>query len=178
MSWRRALKWYALASLLVGYYLLFERGPIKQQGQHEGSGQVLIQSSPGDVVEIYVENDRGKARFRRRGTRWEAVGVSRQGVPSDLVEAMVDGLTSGQLVEVVREDARNLEVFGLDRPRVRINIWIRGRQKPVTLLLGNHTPTGTAVYGKLAESSKIYKVGANIYYYQDQLLFQPDRRSG
>lgn len=169
---RRIVFWYALALVLFAYLALFELAPPDSGGGANGKMRTLVESKPEDVVELYVKNERGSARFRRTGGRWEPVGPAGRSVPPDLIDAIVTNLTSGQRVLVVAEEAAELESFGLADPRAEIHLTIKGRPRPVIVLLGNQIATKTAVYGRLEGSPRIYQVGANVDYYQSQLLFQ------
>jgi len=169
---RRIAFWYGLALVLFAYYAVFELGPSDTGGGADGRMRTLVESEPEDVVEVYVRNERGSARFRRAGERWEAVGPAGRSVAPDLIDAIVTNLTSGQRAVVVAEEAEDLESFGLAAPRAEIHLTVKGRPRPVIVFLGNQIPTGTAVYGRLEGSPRIYQVGANVDYYQSQLLFQ------
>jgi hypothetical protein len=60
-----------------------------------------------------------------------------------------------------RDETANLEVFGLASPRARIKLHVAGKGQVVALLIGRETPTGAAVYVKVATAAAVAAIKAD-----------------
>lgn len=187
MSWRAIALSYAVLAVLAAYYFGFERPP-RPHPVHRGARPHLVDFRADDIRELRLLRGGNRIVCRRKGERWVVVEPLGAAVPSDLVAALVDGLAGGQGVQVVRTETSNAAGFGLDEG-TRVEFVVRGRERPVEVVLGGLNPTRTAVYARRIGAPFVYLLGRNIRYYED-LIFaaaggrgarpgpQPERATG
>jgi len=93
--------------------------------------------------------------------RIEAPLAARPDAPAAVAE-MVDVLAALVPVDTFERREIDRRALGIEPPRARIEIDVRGRAEQVVLLLGDDVPTGGSVYGALAWERSIHQIGAGI----------------
>ena len=116
-----------------------------------------------DIVEIRVWEGTRELRAVRRGAVLvvETPAAGRPGAQAAVAE-MVDFLVALVPIDTFERGEVDRRDFGLEPPRARIEIAVRGRSEPMVLLLGDYVPTGGSVYGALASGRSIHRIGAGI----------------
>ena len=77
---------------------------------------------------------------------------------------------------MIARRATDGSAFGLDSEALRVRLYERGNNVPVTLILGKRNPTGTAVYAQVEGSPKVLLVGRILEYYVDRLFEEVGKR--
>ena len=75
-------------------------------------------------------------------------------------EAVVSGLESLEVQEVVTETPGKLGEYGLDPPKTTVTAMVDGQPQPLKLMLGEKTPDGAAVYAKVPARPRVFTVPA------------------
>jgi hypothetical protein len=75
-------------------------------------------------------------------------------------EALVSGLESLEVQEVVTESPRALGEYGLDPPRITVSVLLQGASEPLSLMLGEKTPDGSALYARVPSRARVFTVPA------------------
>jgi hypothetical protein len=168
MTGRKAFAYVALWALLTGYLVVSEReAPVTQETPAE-RGLMLGMDVAGVIAVELRAGDRG-LRCERVGGRWQVAAPAGVETSADLIAAIVNILTQGNVVEVVSHEAERMAEFGLDPPRVSISLTnAAGLQE--TLYLGARNPAQTAVYARREGMPEIVLVGLNLDYYVDLAL--------
>ncbi|HEV8711894.1 MAG TPA: DUF4340 domain-containing protein [Candidatus Binatia bacterium] len=172
MTWRRIIIYYTLGIALGGYFLLFEwesdsarprpPRPVAQQSR-------FLAIPQDEISEVELQRDGAVITCRREGKTWKVTEPAGTKVTSDLVTSFVENLTPEKEVEVIEQMAKDLSPYGLDRPRATVTV--KGRNIAATVLLGDHNPTGSAVYARKANSLQVVLLGSSVSYYQE-LIFE------
>ena len=112
------------------------------------------------LQEVRLRNEAGEENvLQRSGDRWVFAG--QDGVDVDPAEAadLASGLAGLESQRVVDEQPPALAEYGLETPRVTVSFTdAAGAER--TLLIGNRTPTGGDLYAKLADSPRVFLIGA------------------
>lgn len=154
----RLLSLLALLVVVVGIALVLEfLGPVVRP---EAS---LLGIRADDVVGIRVMENARELRATRLGETWhvQTPSVTRPAAPAAVAE-MVHALSALVPVDTFQREEIDMRALGIDPPRARIELDIRGRAGQVVLLLGDYVPTGGSVYGVLASDPRIHKIGAAV----------------
>ncbi len=171
----RAILVYYLVAGVLGLNLWWSAG-LPLAGSEASTTQALkplVSLDPASVREVRVSGV-GRSVVLERAVdtreRWRAVRPAGAVVAADLVEALLDALSTLPPVEIVSRDASTAARFGLKPPRTVIVLkTVDGVED--TVFLGERNPTRTAVYaGKGA--GPLYMIGLNAQYYADLILEQ------
>jgi hypothetical protein len=127
-----------------------------------GDIQRLLDFSPTQVVALTVQRGGPALSAERTADGWSG-GVRPKGV-DDFVAA----LAKLAVILQVQKDSP-LEAFGLDPPWARI-VLRSADGTTLSLDLGDHNPSSTAVYARLGDSSRITLTGAVIRWEIENVL--------
>ena len=170
MSWRPAIVFSVALAVLLPFYLLVDRNYAHSVQMTVEKADVLgLEAIDGITVTRGAET----AAFHKTpdGKLFQIVSPAGAFVPQDLMNAMTSLLVRSREVEVIADSTDDLSQYGLDHPRVQMDIHVPGKPAPVQISLGNENPTHTAVYAAMAGSRKIFLLGMDLKYYQD-LMFE------
>ncbi len=184
VTWRSVAVYWVLAAV-VGLQLHFEsreRLAFSQPDQ-ERPRAPLVAVAPESVDAVRVARGSAAVDLVRTQGRWSVRPPARADMSSDLVDALIDSLTTIPPVEVVSEGGERSDTnpgaseYGLDPPHYRIAMAIAG--KPVAEVeIGQRNPTRTAVYARVAGDARLYLMGLNAQYYVDLIFEQAERGAG
>jgi len=107
--------------------------------------------------------------FRRSGGRWEEATPADVRVPSDLVAALLDTLSTIPPIERLAGKSTTAPEFGLSPPETRVELHSDGK-KEQEVSIGRRNPTRTAAYAAVTGHADVYLIGLNAQYYLE-LIF-------
>ncbi len=173
MSWPRILVYYLIA-IGLAVYLQGEVRRLHPAVQVPVATTLpFLEAVPERIDRLRAEREDLSVEFRKRDGRWvvtEPVGVAS---PNDIVDAVIESLTSMPPIEVVADTGEHGQ-YGLNPPLIRVRIEAGGEILS-TIAFGQLNPTHTAVYAKKSGKEDIYLLGLNARYYLD-LVFENVRR--
>ncbi len=91
--------------------------------------------------------------------KWEITEPKPFGADQDTVSSMLSTLSALNSERLVEDKASDLTLYGLDRPRVEVDL-IDKSNKTQKLLIGDDTPTGSAVYAMLAGDPRVFTMAS------------------
>jgi len=173
MTWRRIIIYYALGIALGGYFFIFEwessgEKPILAQKRVVQQSKFLPIVRE-QIAELELRRDGGTVLCRKDGQKWTVVEPAGAKMTSDLVASFVENLTPEKEVQIMEETAKDLSLYGLDRPRVTVTV--KGKNVMATVLIGARNPTGAAVYVRKENSLQVVLLGSGVSYYEE-LIFE------
>lgn len=112
------------------------------------------------IQEVRLRNEAGEGSIlQRTGDRWVFAGQDGVDVDSAEAASIASGLADLESQRVVDEQPPSLAEYGLETPRVTVAFRdAAGGER--TLLIGNRTPTGGDLYAKLADTPRVFLIGA------------------
>ena len=174
MNWLRIVVYYAVAAALTAYLtgVTHERDaavapPTEQK-------LPFLEAVPERIDRVRAEQDDLAVQFERRDGRWVVTEPEGLAPPGDVVDALLETLTSLPVIEIVSDGVQHEGQFGLVPPRARIRVE-QGGTLVSTIVLGELSPTRTAVYAKKSGKDEVALIGLNARYYLD-LVFENVRR--
>lgn len=173
MSWPRIALYYALAIALAVYLQgeLRRLHPVVEAPV--ATTLPFLEAVPERIDRLRAETDDLSIEFHRRDGRWVVAEPAGVVSPSDIIDAVLESLTSLPPIEIVADSAEHGQ-YGLNPPRIRVRIEAGGEILS-TIAFGELNPTRTAVYAKKSGKEEIYLLGLNSRYYLD-LIFENVRR--
>jgi hypothetical protein len=174
MSWPRVLLYYAMAGLLTFHLLSVTRSREAVVAPVSAATTPFLEAVPGRIDRIRMENESLAIQFEKRDGRWITTEPEGLAPPGDVIDAVLESLTSLPAIDIVADGSAHEAQFGLVPPRMRVRIEQQGALVS-TIVLGELSPTRTAVYAKKSGKDEVALIGLNAKYYID-LVFENVRR--
>lgn len=169
MSWLRVALYYALAALLSTHLwsVASERSAVTTPVVEQKLP--FLEAVPERIDRVRIEADDLAVQFERREGRWIVTDPEGLAPPGDVVDALLESLTTLPAIEIVSEGVEQEGQFGLLPPKARIRVEQQGEVLS-TIVLGELSPTRTAVYAKKSGKEEVALIGLNARYYIDLVL--------
>jgi hypothetical protein len=177
VSWRSAALCWVLAVVLgSAYFLASPSRPVEpplpvspaMAPQAEAPGPPAYELERKNVAAVEVRRGDRIVRWSAMDGGWRIDEPKGASISRGLLDAFVDQLVDGAANE--RLDGEKIADTGLDRPSLHVRVdQTDGRR--LTLVIGERTPTATAVYGKVDETDTVFVAGLNLLTYAE-LLFR------
>lgn len=179
MTWRSVVVYWVLA-LAAGFHVYGvwrERGPVA--AVEERPVAPIINATASSIDAMTVVRGDLSVEIERDGERWVVVRPAGLEVSNDLLDALLDTLTTIPPVEILSDDedgGTSIAQFGLDPPLAVLALRSSGASV-ATVELGKRNPTRTAVYARLVEEDRLYLLGLNAQYYVELAYEQFEKQS-
>jgi hypothetical protein len=174
MSWPRVLFYYAVAALLT-FHLLGVSRERGAEGQAPATSTApFLEAVPERIDRVRMETDDQAVQFERRDGKWITTEPEGLAPPGDVIDAVIESFATLPPIEIVSDAGAKQDQFGLVPPRMRVRLEQQGALVS-TIVLGELSPTRTAVYAKKSGSEDVALIGLNAKYYID-LVFENVRR--
>lgn len=177
----RAIVAYYLVAALLGLNLWWSAGARLATSPANEAPRLepLMALDPAAVERVGLRSGEQRVVLERSvggHERWRVIEPSGGVIAGDLVDALLDALSSLPPVQLVSSDPSTAERFGLKPPRTVIALEASG-DAAETIYLGQRNPTRTAVYAA-KPGGPLYLIGLNAQYYADLIFEQVRRASG
>ena len=174
MSWARIVFYYAVAAVLT-FHLAGVAAKRNEAGKPaEKDARPFLEAVPERIDRVRLEQEGMEVQFERKDGRWLVTEPAGLAPPGDVVDAVLESLTSLPAIDIVADGVEHEGQFGFVPPRARIRIEQQGALVS-TVILGELNPTRTSVYAKRSGSDEVALIGLNAKYYLD-LIFENVRR--
>jgi hypothetical protein len=174
VSWLRIAIFYVVAAGLTVHLLGIVAERAEVTATRTTSDEPFLEAVPERIDRVRMENDQLALQFEKRDGRWVTTEPEGIAPPGDVISAVIESLTTLPAIEIVSNGKDNEDQFGLVPPRMRIRLEQEGALVS-TVVLGELSPTRTAVYARKSGSDDVALIGLNAKYYID-LVFENVRR--
>lgn len=174
MSWLRTFVTYALAVLLTWHLVGISRERAAVVAPVTEASKPFLEAVPERIDRVRLEMNGAAVQFERQAGRWVTTEPEGLAPPGDVIDAILESLTTLAPIEIVSDGVEHEGQFGLVPPRARIRIEQQGALVS-TIVLGELSPTRTAVYARKSGKDEVALIGLNAKYYID-LVFENVRR--
>jgi hypothetical protein len=111
------------------------------------------------IDELEIKSESGdRTTLRKKGNDWEIAQPVSGASDQSTVSGITSNLSSLEISRVIDENPGNLKEFGLASPRIEVAYKSGGQQH--RLQIGDKTPTGSDLYAKLADSTRVFLIPA------------------
>lgn len=110
-------------------------------------------------LELKEKNAAPIVLTKNNSNAWQIVQPKSLSADQSTVSSALSSLCSLNSERLVEDKAPDLKQFGLDQPAVEVGITEKNN-KAHQLLIGDDTPTGSAVYAKLAGDPRIFTIAS------------------
>jgi len=176
MKFKGTLIWALVLIVLAAFVYLYEiRGGRQRQEAAEEAGK-LLPVTTGEVLELTLRRPDETVVCSRTGNGWQITEPLNTAGDRTAIERILQTLDQAEKHRTVTDSATDLSPFGLDPPRVTMEI--NGLEGPVGIIhLGQKNPIGSHVYARKDGQPAVYLTGIMLLTQAQTELFQlRDRR--
>jgi Domain of unknown function (DUF4340) len=109
-------------------------------------------------VEIKKKSSEELALEKNSSGKWQIIAPKQLSADQDAVSSMMSTLSSLNSDRLVDDKASDLKQYGLAEPSLEIDLTTK--QKPQKLLIGDDSPTGSAVFAKLEGDPRVFTIAS------------------
>jgi hypothetical protein len=155
---------YVAVAVLAGlgayiYFVESKRGDTPEKAKEKvfaafdkAKVEGLALSAPGqEEVDLAREKD-----------AWRMTAPMATAADATEANAILTGLETLEMNEVVAEAPKDLAEYGLDNPRATVRVRVQGASAPLVLQLGDKTPDGGAVYARVPSAPRVFTIPAHL----------------
>jgi hypothetical protein len=120
----------------------------------------LLNLPEDQFQEIEIKKRGGEAiHLQRNDSKWLITAPEPLRADPDAVSSMLSTLSSLSSDRTVEEKAASLDQYGMAQPAIELNITDRNK-KTTTILIGDDTPAGSAVYAAIAGDPRVFALAS------------------
>jgi len=112
-------------------------------------------------VEIRRKN-KSTVLVKDPGSDWRRNNVDGKKIDFNMFKRFIGDLTDEKIETFVSNDMSRLEEFGLASPAIKLLIWPETSPVPLSLAVGNKTPTGNQVYARIGDQKEVIALNSDI----------------
>jgi len=175
MGWRQVFCFWFLALALGGWLYLDSRAPDEATVDHESTLAPLVAPPVDRFDSLSIVRGMDKLSFRRLDGRWQEVAPPDISIPSDLVAALLDTLSTIPPIERLAGESASSPEFGLAPAEVHLQLRGAGGVA-LDVDIGQRNPTRTAAYAAVGGKTDVYLIGLNAQYYLELIFDEVARQ--
>jgi hypothetical protein len=134
----------------LGAYLYWVELPKAKQ---EEEGQKLVAAATDDLTGVDLVFPDREIVLRKDGGTWKLAKPVEAVADEPAVKALLGALTGAKVTKTI-EDAKDLAVFGLDKPDPTVRLAVKGAPGPV-IHVGKNTQIGGKSYVRLGDEPQV-----------------------
>ena len=155
MNWKKILAlaiFLAVLATAIAYVNHREKGKMAQEG-------ILLDIPAASIDKIELMSKGQRFVFSRSETLWFLEEPLAAKADKVVLENILDNFCRLKYDRLVEEDAKDLKIFGLDKPEIELKLFVKG--KPAhTILLGMKNSLDESSYVRLAAGGKVVTIAA------------------
>jgi hypothetical protein len=147
----------AFGGLLAYLYFVDAKKPVSEDGAEKHDKVFTVDSDK--VNELKVRSSSGETSTLKRGKDgWQLIEPIAAKVDDGEVSGITSNLSSAEIQSVVDEAPKNLNTYGLDKPRVEVAFKTAGDKDYRRLRVGTKTPTGGDLYAQRSGDKRVFLI--------------------
>jgi hypothetical protein len=151
-----------LAAVLGTYVYLVEIRGTRNKVEEEAAARRVLRVDPEEIAALEVPLDGGgEARLERAAgdeESWRLVSPIDYPADSGVVSGIVSALAELESKATIDDPPRDLGPFGLAETPPAVRVFLRGKEQPRVLELGEKAPVGALRYVRLSGEPSLYTV--------------------
>ena len=148
----------ALFAVLIGLgaYIYFVTWEMEDD---TGVEDVFASLTAEDIEALSVKSESGdRTALKKEGEDWQVVSPVAVRASSSDVSSLTNALDRLEIVRVIDENPADLAEYGLESPRIEIELSVADGGPSGTLLVGDTTPTGDNLYAKKRDEPRVFLI--------------------
>ena len=161
----------ALLCVLMGYVYWGEvRGTKKKELKKEAEETVLL-FDKSKVDSLTLRNSKGTFKVKRMGEDdWILENPLRAKGDKLSWNSILEALHGLKFTRVISESETNLEPYGLQKPKMEVDVLLSDRKEVLNLRVGEDNPVGDSLFVMRGDSKKVLLAAKGIAYTLDKDL--------
>jgi hypothetical protein len=121
----------------------------------------ILSLKQDDISKLEIKKKGGEDLVLAKGDggKWQITAPKPLSADQDSVTSLLSSVSSLNSDRLVEDKAGDLAQYGLAQPSLEVNITAKDA-KPQTLLLGDDTPAGNAVFAKLESDPRVFTIAS------------------
>ena len=146
-----------LLALLGALYWSGHRKPSDENSTKSAdAAPAILKLDEHSITRVeFKKKDAAPVVLAKKSGSWEITEPKRFAADQSTVTSTVSSLASLNSERLVEDHATNLHQYGLEQPSLEVDLTEKDNQSQ-KLLIGDETPTGSAVYAKLAGDPRVF----------------------
>jgi hypothetical protein len=178
VTWRHVIVYWVFALAVAGWLYVDSQAPEVAPADAASVLAALVSPPLDRFEELSIVRGADRMSFRREAGRWQEVAPAGVTIPSDLVAALLDTLSTIPPIERLAGASATAAEFGLAPAETRIELR-SGGSVALAVDIGRRNPTRTAAYAAVEGKADVYLIGLNAQYYLELIFDEFARqRSG
>lgn len=156
-------------AVLLGAVLFFDsRGEKRKEAEEKTN--TLIDLAAGDVVKASLVRDGETLAFERdEAGAWRMTSPLRAAADQSEVDSLVGALASLRIERVVEKEGKDPAAYEI--PKMEADLWIKGKEAPVRLLVGMENPLDKSLFAKRDDDPRIVLLSSTLKSTLDKKIF-------
>lgn len=162
---------------LVAFIYFYEIEGGKRRKAKEEEESKFLHFKKEDVYSVKLSSDKDTVVYRRiDDENWELIKPVRARAYKSNIESNLRTFETAKIERVISEKLVDLSQYGLHKPRAVVELTMKDSSE-IKALIGDENPTGSYVFAKLADSSRIITTYKSFYNAASRTAFDfRDRR--
>ena len=146
--------------VLLAAVLFFDARGRKRAAAKEQEGR-LVDLAAADIVKMSIRNEGSVLTFERdEAGAWKIVEPLETAADAVEVGALADAAAGLRIERVVEASAADPSTYGI--PGNELSLWVKGREKPVRLLLGMENPIDKSQFVKRDDDPRVVLIAGRL----------------
>jgi Domain of unknown function (DUF4340) len=120
--------------------------------------KTLLSFKRDDAERLALSVPAGQVELQRDGQEWKVTKPFTGKAKSDKVDTLFFGLESVKGTQAIEEKPTNLARYGLDKPQVKVSVWLKGKSAPLELMIGKKAEVGTGYYARSSNGPTVFTI--------------------
>jgi hypothetical protein len=167
---RTTLILFGVFAVLLAFVLIFESRGKKAAAEKEKEDK-LVDLASADVQKIEVRKDDGTVLALAKDDKgdWKITAPLEAKADATEANSLATTFASLHIDRVVEKAPKDLKDYGI--PKDEVSLWVKGSDKPVTVLLGMENPLDQSFFAKRADDPRVVLLSSSLKYTLDKKLF-------
>jgi hypothetical protein len=159
MKTRTALIYLSILVVLAGYFYYFEVVRRKARIEEKEASLRLFQVEKSKITALQLDRGKGKPITLEKEAQWHIIEPIDSPADEFAVNSLLTILESLKMEREVESEARDLEAYGLDKPRLKLSFLADGTRH--TLHIGNKAVVANQYYGSKDRQNRVLLIAAS-----------------
>ncbi len=147
----------AFGGLLAYLYFVDAKKPVTEEGVEKRDKVFTVDADKVD--ELKLKSSSGEtSTLKKAKDGWQLVEPLTAKVDDSVVTGITSNLASAEIQSIVDEAPKNLQPYGLDKPRIEVAFKAAGDKQYRRLLVGGKAPAGGDLYAQLAGQKRVFVI--------------------
>ena len=150
-----------LLALVGALYWSEHRKPKEETTVSADSSPAILKLDEGSITQVDLKKKDAAPIVLAKNSSgsWQISAPQQLGADQNTVSSMVSALSSLRSERVVDDKPSNLNAYGLTQPTLEVDLTEKDN-KSQKLLIGDDTPTGSAVYAMLTGDPRVFTIAS------------------